>query len=290
MILALTKRHLKLFFRDKASVFFSLLSVIIIIALYVLFLGDMISGSMASTPGFRYVMDSWIMAGVLAVTSFTTTMGAFGIMVDDRAKQLRKDFDVAPIARWQLILSYVISAFIIGVLMSIVTLVLAELYILAYGGSLLSFSSFVKLLGLILVSVAMSSAFVYFIVSFFRSQNAFSTASTLVGTLIGFLTGIYIPIGNLPDAVQWVVRVFPISHAGAAFRQVMMEDAMQVTFAGLTPEQFNLSAFKESLGVTLSLGSDPLPMSAHILIMIVTGLLFFGLTVLFASLKKKKLN
>jgi multidrug/hemolysin transport system permease protein len=64
MILALTKRHLKLFFRDKASVFFSLLSVIIIIALYVLFLGDMISGSMADTPGFRYVMDSWIMAGI----------------------------------------------------------------------------------------------------------------------------------------------------------------------------------------------------------------------------------
>jgi multidrug/hemolysin transport system permease protein len=290
MILALTKRHLKLFFRDKASVFFSLLSVIIIIALYVLFLGDMISGSMADTPGFRYVMDSWIMAGVLAVTSFTTTMGAFGIMVDDRAKQLRKDFDVAPIARWQLVLSYVLSAFLIGVLMSLVTLVLAELYILAYGGTLLSLMALVKLMGLILISVAMSSAFVYFLVSFFRSQNAFSTASTLVGTLIGFLTGIYIPIGNLPEAVQWVVRVFPISHAGAAFRQIMMEDAIQSTFGSLTPEQFNLPAFKESLGITLNFGAHPLPMWAHILIMIGTGLLFFGLTVLLASLKKKRLN
>jgi multidrug/hemolysin transport system permease protein len=37
---AFTVRNLKVFFRDKSSVFFSLLSAIIIIGLYVLFLGD----------------------------------------------------------------------------------------------------------------------------------------------------------------------------------------------------------------------------------------------------------
>ena len=38
MILNLVKRNLKLYFRDKVSVFFSLLGVFIIIGLYVIFL------------------------------------------------------------------------------------------------------------------------------------------------------------------------------------------------------------------------------------------------------------
>ena len=45
------KRNLRLFFRDKMSVFFSLLSVFIIIGLYVLFLGDMMTGNMGGLGG-----------------------------------------------------------------------------------------------------------------------------------------------------------------------------------------------------------------------------------------------
>ena len=39
-MIGFTKRNLKVFFRDKPSVFFSLLAAFIIIGLYVLFLGD----------------------------------------------------------------------------------------------------------------------------------------------------------------------------------------------------------------------------------------------------------
>ena len=91
-MIQITLRNLKLFFRDKMTVFFSLLGVLIIIGLYVLFLGDTITSGMQDIPNARFLMDSWIMAGVLAVTSITTTMGAFGIMVDDRHNNLIKDF------------------------------------------------------------------------------------------------------------------------------------------------------------------------------------------------------
>lgn len=43
MLKAMVIRNLKLYFRDKAAVFFSLLGVLIIILLYVLFLGKMIA-------------------------------------------------------------------------------------------------------------------------------------------------------------------------------------------------------------------------------------------------------
>ena len=81
-------RNLKVFFKDKSSVFFSLLAVFIIIGLYALFLGDVWTSSMSDIAGIRFLMDSWIMAGLLAVTSVTTTMGAYGIMVQDREKKI----------------------------------------------------------------------------------------------------------------------------------------------------------------------------------------------------------
>lgn len=41
-----------------------------------------------------------------------------------------------------------------------------------------------------------SSSIVFFLTTFLRSQNAFSAASTVIGTLSGFLTGIYVPDGQ----------------------------------------------------------------------------------------------
>ena len=77
------KRNLMVFFRDKSAVFFSLLSALIIVALYALFLGDTMTQGYEAVPEVRALMDSWIVAGILAITSITTTMGAYGTMVDE---------------------------------------------------------------------------------------------------------------------------------------------------------------------------------------------------------------
>jgi multidrug/hemolysin transport system permease protein len=96
-------------------------------------------------------------------------------------------------------------------------LIVAEVYILANGGELMDPGTVFKVLGLILLSTFTNTSIVLFITSFFKSNNAFATASTIIGTLIGFLTGIYLPIGQLPDVVQWVVKVFPVSHSAVLF-------------------------------------------------------------------------
>lgn len=293
MIIGLVKRNLRIYFRDKASVFFSLLGVFVIIGLYVLFLGDMIVGnSEDSFPGFRYVMDSWIMSGVIAAASITTTMGAFGIMVDDNAKHIMKDFKVAPIKRWQLVLGYVISSIIIGLLMSLITLILGELYIILQGGQLLGVITLIETLAIILLSVSASSALVFFLVSFIKSQNAFGTASTLLGTLIGFFMGVYVPIGNLPVGVQLVVKCFPIAHSGVLLRKVMMGEAIEriidPVLAGIPEGSFNMDAFRQSLGVDFTFGSYVMPTWMHILVLVVTSLIFYGLTILVVSKRKAK--
>lgn len=270
-------RNLKLYFRDRTAVFFSLLAVFIIIGLYVLFLGDTIVSDMAEIKGARFLMDSWIMAGLLAVTSITTTMGAVSVVVDDKSKGIAKDFHCSPLTRTAIVGGYLISTMVVGVIMSIVAFVLAECYILANGGGLLPFLSMLKVIGLVLLSVMASGSMVFFMISFFKTQNAFAVASTIIGTLIGFLTGIYVPISVLPSPVQTVIRVFPISHAAVLFRQVFMEVPLAQSFLGAPLEM--VTEFKTSLGVVFQFGDYTMGVFGSILILILTAISFFVLGV-----------
>lgn len=277
-------RNLKIFFRDKSSVFFSLLAVFIIIGLYVLFLGDMASGQLEGKEDARFLMDSWIMAGLLAVTATTTTMGAFGIMVEDRQKKINKDFYCSPVKRTSIVGGYVVSTFIIGMIMSIIALILGELYIVSGGGKILPIDSLLKALGVLLLSVLSGSSMVALLVSFFKSQNAFSAASTVIGTMIGFLTGIYIPVGVLPQSVQTAIKLFPISHAAVLFRQIYTEAPISSVFAGAPQEASD--AFKITMGIAFKWGDSFMSKSAHIAVLIISAVIFYSLAVYIFTKKK----
>lgn len=278
-------RNLKVFFKDKSSVFFSLLAVFIIIGLYTLFLGDVWTSSLSEVPGIRFLMDSWIMAGILAVTAVTTTMGAYGIMVQDKEKKITKDFAASPVGTVNIVGGYIIGAVVIGIIMSLIALVIAELYILSGGGELLCLPALLKTLGLIVICTLSSSSIVLFLVSFFKSNNAFATASTVIGTLIGFLTGVYLPIGQLPESVQFIITCFPPSHGAALFRQVMMDSPMAASFNG-APAQV-ISEFKEMMGITLKFGECAVTPITSIIILLATAAVFYTLALLNLSRKKK---
>lgn len=285
-MIAFGVRNLKVFFKDRAAVFFSLLAVFIVIGLYALFLGDVWVSGFDGMSGVRYLMDSWIVAGILAVTSVTTTMGAFGTMVDDKTKKITRDFAASPIKNSSLIGGYIFSSVIIGIIMSLLTLILGELYIVSNGGELLGTTAILKVIGLIVLSTITNSSIVFFIVSFFRSANAFATASTILGTLIGFLTGIYVPIGSLPDAVQWIIKCFPVSHAAVLFRQVMMEDPLAATFGGAPAEV--TAEFQQSMGVTFSYGDTIASPLMSVIVLAATSVVFYLLALLIESKFRKQ--
>ena len=185
------KRNLKVYFRDKSSVFFSLLAVLIVLGLYILFLGDQLVNSVSDTvSGAGRLMDSWIMAGILAVTPVSTTLGSFGAIVNDKSRKIIKDFRCSPIRSGSLAGGYILSSFCIGTIMSLFAFAIIEIWFAIKGYALLSGVQLIQVLGVILLSVLTSSAMMYLVVSLFSSQNAFATASTIIGTLIGFVTGI----------------------------------------------------------------------------------------------------
>lgn len=282
---AMTKRNLKVFFRDKSAVFYSLLAVIIVIALYAVFLGDTITNGMEDIKGVDFLMNSWIISGILTVISMTSTLGAFGVMVEDRAKKIRKDFTVSPIKRSSLAGGYVLSAFCVGVIMSLLAFVIGEIYIVATGGEMLCLENMLCVIGGIFLSVLSSSSIVFFIVSFFNSQNAFATASTVVGTLIGFLTGVYIPVGVLPDAVGNIIRAFPVSYSASYLRTVMMEQPAAISFDGAPASV--IEDFNTELGVNFQFGDFTTTLATCVIVMVITAVVFYSLSLLVISKKRK---
>lgn len=284
-MIALVKRNLKVFFRDKSAVFFSLLALLIIIGLYVLFLGDTLANSLEGVENGRFLMDSWITAGLMASSSVTATMGAFGIMVEDRNKKLLKDFSSSPLSRKSLAAGYILSSYLVGVIISVIALVLCEIYIIANGGGLLPGMDILKTFACIALSVLASSSMVFFLVSFFKSPNAFAAASTVIGTVVGFLTGIYIPIGNLPVSMQFIIKIFPVSHAAALFRQIIMETPISLAFANVPAE--TALDIQKRLGVFYAFGDNTLSGAASVLILAATSVVFYVLAIINISRKQR---
>jgi multidrug/hemolysin transport system permease protein len=288
-VLSLVSRNMKLYFRDKSAVFFSLLSVLVIILVFILFLGkvhtDSIIDTYGNTAGISWLINSWVMAGIIVVNSITVTLAVFGTMVKDQEEKRLAGFFVAPISRAKLVLGYLLSAWIIGVIMTILTFILAQIYIVADGGQILSVMSMIKAFGLTCLNVFSGSAMVFFIAGFIKSTNAFSALSAVLGILIGFLTGIYMPIGNLPEMVQPITQMIPATHGAVLMRQVFIEDATALVFADLSER--TVTGFNDMMGCTMIIGETTMPNTFMIAVLAFSGILFLGLSVLTMNRKRK---
>ena len=112
----LTKRNMLLFLRDKSAVFFSVLSMLIVLALMVIFLGSMncdaVVEALAETGGVRdtaadkknaeYLIKMWTLAGILLTNAVTVTLTVMGSMVQDETRNRLMSFYAAPVRRIRL--------------------------------------------------------------------------------------------------------------------------------------------------------------------------------------------
>ncbi len=282
---ALISRNIKLYFRDKAGVFYSLLSVLIIIALFALFLGDGLISAFDGVEGGEFYANSWVMAGILAVVSVTTTLGAFSSMIDDKGRKIIKDFNASPIKRWEIAGGYILSTCIVGIIMSLITLVAAQIYIKSTGGELLAAYQLGYVLLVILVSVLSGSAMMFFIATFIKTQNVFVAISTVVGTLIGFLTGIYVPISQLPEGVQSVIKVFPTSHSALLFRQIFTQTPSKQVF--LDAPSSVVDTVEQGLGVQFVIDGITITPGISLIYLIACAVVFYALGLFIMSRKSK---
>lgn len=229
-------RNNKVFLRNKMLVFFSLLSVLILIGLYAIFLQELQVSSIEQyvpvTPDLKVLVSEWMIAGLLSVIAMTSTLGVFGIYIKDIETKTTADFLVTAVSRIKIQLSYVISSFVIGFSMTFIGFICSEIYIVSLGGEILSFQHFLEVIGILLLAVAMSSMINLLFVLFINTETAFSTVSTIINSLLGFLCGIYVPMVVLPDTVKSLIHFFPVSHITVLLRNTFMSDSLEKVFEG----------------------------------------------------------
>lgn len=288
ILLILAIRNIKLYLRDRLSVFFSLLSALIIIMLYALFLRNNLVAAVTAEAGFAkytsWFVDSWLMAGLIVVNSITVSLGVLGLMITDKTANRLRSFLIAPVSRATLVSAYLLAAWIIGSAITLLTFVMGEIYIVLNGGELLSLLGMLQVCGLIILNVYANTSIIFCIVTLLKSEGAFQTFSTILGTVIGFVAGIYVPIGVLSPAIQSFTKLIPATYGVALTRQVFMQEPISKLFAGAPPAA--VTGFEKYFGSQVFFGSYQCPPLLMILILLLSGFAFISLSVIIVNRKK----
>lgn len=256
-MLELISRNRKVYTRDRLAFFMSFLSVIILILVYQVFLGQIqidsikeaLNSDTASTDTIQMV-NYWLISGLTTIISMTSTLGAFGVMVSDREKKLSEDFKVSPVSNFKVELAYAVFAILFGIIMTMFSCVFA-IGIFNGFSSLLDYSmtDYLSILGVTSLGTILSAAIILPILTFIRTSSAFTTLSTIVGTFIGFISGVYLSIGSVGETLQQVMTWFPLTQVNALLKQVLMKDSIAQVFND-APSSV-ITNYKESYGIIL---------------------------------------
>lgn len=297
-IMGLAGRNLKIYLRDRGAVFFSLLSAIIVIVLMLVFLGDMNVQSITSaldemhlgTPednlnNAKQLILMWAMGGILCVNGVTVSSMVISTMINDFTNGRIQAFRTAPISRTKLSLGYITAAWIASSFICVLTLAAADILGAVNGSPLPSFSGHLQLLAMILVNCFTYSGIMYFAGLLVKTQGAWSGFATLVSTLVGFLGGIYIPMGSLPDGVQTVLKCLPVLHGCSMFRSVLTAPISERTFEGV-PQQFITECDKE-MGTAVFFGDTQVTPVMQLAILLICGIIFIAAATLISRRRFK---
>lgn len=270
VVLALIGRNLRLFFRDRMNVFFSLLSGIVLFLLYTLFLARLQTDGLketfpnATTLEVNAFVDSWMFSGIILLTTITTGLGALAVLVEDRQSGRFADFLVSPIRRGQLVLGYLVSAIVVALLMSAIVLALSILYLGLVDRLWLAPTQLLQIVGLTALCCAGFTALSALVTSFVRSASAFSALNTVIGTVLGFIAGAYIPVGSLPAGVASAVNTLPFAQAAMLLRRPFTDGSL-TTLTGDVDEASE--ALREFYGVDIFIGDVVIPAWVAIAVM-----------------------
>ena len=288
----LISRNRKVYTRDRLAFFMSFLSVIILILVYQVFLGQIqidavkeaLGSDTASSDTIKMV-NYWLISGLTTIISMTSTLGAFGVMVSDKEKKLSEDFKVSPISNFKVELSYAIFAILFGIILTMFSCVFA-IGIFNGFASLLDYSAkdYLTIFGIISLSTVLSASIILPILTFIQTSSAFTTLSTIVGTFIGFISGVYLSIGSVGETLQQVMTWFPMTQVNALLKQVLMKDSIAQVFDSAPSSVVN--EYKESYGVVLQNASGDHLSNQFMLVYI--SLIIVALLILHFFIKKVK--
>ena len=278
----LVKRNMLNYFYDKTSIFFSMLSVFILVLVYVLFLGqlqiDNVTELVGDIEGIGGLTLSWLVAGLVVTSTLTVSLSTMSDIVTDRENKMFQDFYVAPIKRSSIVFAYIISAIIIAFLMSYVTFMLGTIYIGVSTSIWIPLTTWFLMAFVILLSTTMFASMSFVVLSFIKTTSAAGTINTLIGTLIGFLAGIYVPFGAFSKSFQNVIQLNPAAQIVVIMRQLVTAPYIEKVFDGAPLTALN--DYKQAFGISLNVFDVNITFGWIVMIVIAWIVLFASVGIL----------
>lgn len=279
----LVKRNILTFLRDKAAVFFSLLSVLILLALYFLFIGEQYRSSIGNQIDDKikiFLSTSVIMGGVLVINTVSLSLGVMGNIINDQQLKKIDAFLVTPVKRFKIILAYYVTGIIITGILTWLMWGLTVLYVGIFSGYWYSFKTVLEVMLILLYFTFISSTLMICLTTLIKSVNAFGAMSGVLGTFIGFVSGIYIPIIVFEKPMKYVASIMPFTHMTIWLKNVILKEPYALLPVQAI-EQIELHYGTYELGIF----GQPVSM---VWIMLVISICSFGLLYLaYRNLNKK---
>ena len=294
----LTGRTMKLYLKNPLSILFSFVYMLLFIVLISLFLGDYMAEGMmdvyAEVEGMdfahiRWLVDTTSMAGVLMINCILVPLNVLTIMVQDSNDNRLDSFLVSAAARNKLVFGYWSAPFLVGIVMNILCLFISEGFIVMNGGEWLSIRSNIEMAGLIIANTFSATSILFAAAMLTKSVSLYSTFTGIMSALVGFLTGAFLPIGMFPANIQKIFALVPAHHGATLMRRVMTREPLMATFGNVTDQAVKgtymtakeiIDIYASENGITYMFGNIQFPFSAMLIIVIGSGLLFMGVSII----------
>ncbi len=277
--IGLTKRNLLIYFKDKAAILFSLLTSLIVLVLYLLFLKgtyqDAFDSALEEAAFLKGLIHSEDIESFINVTLLIGMMGSAMItvpysclttIVKDRENKIDYDISATPIKRWQIILSYFTSAAVSACIMTGLLLTAGLLILNSNGGLLLTASDVVRAYGMVILGSVSATGIFMTMMMFFKTSQSSSSFFGMLSAAAGFVIGAYIPISQFSESVQTFCNLFPATHVTVAIRNILMRgvmDSMDSSIGGLDEGMF-MDVIKDSFSFNARMFENNISMRGSI--------------------------
>ena len=293
---ALIKRNIKLYFRDKGMFFSSLITPIILLILFVTFLGSIYRDSFASALNAAGInadaslidgcVGGQLISSLLAVTCITVAFCSNLIMIKDKTSGARRDLTVSPLHLSTLGFSYYLAALISTLIINLTAAAVSLAYLAFVGWYLSSADVLLLILDVFLLTMfgtALSSC-----VNFFLSSDGQASAvGTIVSAGYGFICGAYMPVSNFSPTLQKILSFLPGTYGTVLLRNHAMRGAFrQMTKDGI-PQEI-IEKICDSVDCNLYFFGEKVSVSAMYMVLCASILLFIGIYIAVNLIKEKR--
>ena len=296
MLLALIKRNVKLFFKDKGMFFTSLITPVILLVLYISFLGNIYRDSfMAVIPSHLSVSEKvlnglvagQLISSILAVSCVTVAFCSNFLMVQDRTNGSAKDLRISPVKASALSLSYYLSSLISTAIICYVAMGICLIYVATVGWFFTAADLLLLALDVLLVvlfGTALSS-----IVNFFlTSQGQISAVGTVVSSGYGFICGAYMPISSFGEGLQRVISFLPGTYGTSLIRNHSMRGAFAALEGEGIPAEM-IAGIKDGIDCNLYFFEKQVDIPVMYAILAITVVILIGVYILMNAMRKKSI-